>query len=152
MNRTDKLLIHVELYSLTVDYWHDVDRNWGRNAPSYFTENGVFHAAGRVYSGRDQIEKFYRWRETRGARIARHLVTNFQVIIEDESHATTHWVLCLYAADGVPVLPSAPPIQTADVTDVCVREKDGTWRFVSRTLVPLFEGGAPTTVPPAGTM
>ena len=151
MDRQERLSIWFDLQTLNIDYWHDVDTNWGRTAHELYVEDGIFYAAkDTTFKGREAIRKFYSWRESRGARVARHLVSNFRVTIQDERHATTNWVLTLYAADGVPVLPSQPPIQTADCDDVCVRAEDGAWRFVSRRLVPVFVGGAPVTIPPPG--
>jgi hypothetical protein len=56
--------------------------------------------------------------------------------------------MLLYAADGAPILPSAPPIMITDLIDRCVKCDDGKWRYVERNFVPLFMGGAPPTVPP----
>jgi len=39
MTRTERLLAITELQSLLSEYWHDVDTNWGRNAPEYYTED-----------------------------------------------------------------------------------------------------------------
>jgi hypothetical protein len=151
MDRFERCLILSELQTLNVDYWYDVDMNWGRTAHEYFVEDGVYYAAkDAVFKGRDEIRKFYSWRESRGARLARHLVSNFRVVLEGERHATATWVLSLYAADGEPVLPSVPPIQTADCSDVCVRQDDGRWRYVSRRLTTIFASSTPVTIPPPG--
>ena len=153
MDRLERHLIWTDLEKLTVDYWHEVDTNWGRGAHEYFVEDGTFQASNdTIFRGRKEIKNFYTWRESRGARVARHLINNFRVSITDEAHATTNWVLCLYAADGSPVLPSLPPIQVSDSVDVCVRGSDGAWRYVSRKLTSLFAGGAPVTIPPPGTV
>ena len=44
-----------ELHALVIDYWHDVDTNWGHNAPGYYTEDGVFEGTQNTYKGRDKI-------------------------------------------------------------------------------------------------
>ena len=151
MDRLERLLIWAELDKLNVDYWHDVDTNWGRRAHEFYVEDGIFYAAkNTTFTGREEIRKFYSWREGRGARIARHCINNFRVSIQNERNATTNWIMNLYAADGEPVLPSMPPIQTADCTDVCIRGGDGVWRYMSRRLDALFAGGAPVTIPPPG--
>ncbi len=46
------------------------------------------------------------------------------------------------------MLPSAPPIMITDLIDRCVKCDDGKWRYIERTFVPLFMGGAAPTVPP----
>ena len=58
-------------------------------------------------------------------------------------------VLTVHAADGVPVLPTAPPILVADNHAVFVREADGAWRMAENTITALFRGGVPVLVPPA---
>ena len=39
---SERLALTQELYALTIDYWHDVDTNWGRDAPGYFAPDGIF--------------------------------------------------------------------------------------------------------------
>ena len=68
MNITpERLALTHLLHALTIDYRHDVDTNWGRNAPSYYTEDGVFEGTQNAYVGRDKIRQF-----TNGARTAAH--------------------------------------------------------------------------------
>src|SRR6188474_333500 len=102
----ERIALTHQLHALVVDYWHDVDTNWGRNAPDYYTEDGVFVGPAASYAGREKIRAFYKWREDRG-------------------EATSHWFLMLYAADGKPVLPTHPPIQIAYMTDRLVQRGDG---------------------------
>jgi hypothetical protein len=143
----DRLALTQELYALVIDYWHDVDTNWGRNAPGYYTPDGVFKGPAASYPGREKIRQFYRWREDRGARTVVHSVHNFQCLPEGPDKATCHWFLMLYGADGKPVLPTHPPIQIAYMTDKMVRDKDGNWLVAHRTFETWFEGGTPTTNP-----
>ena len=133
-----------------IDYWYEVDLNGGAGVAQRYVEDGIFHAGpGKPLVGRAAIEQFYTWRQDRGARISRHVITNFRAEFADETHATTYCVMMLHAADGKPVLPSAPPIILADLIDRCVKCDDGEWRYIERTFVPLFMGGAAPTVPPA---
>ena len=127
------------------DFWHDVDTNWGRNAAEFYTDDGVFEASRNSYRGRQRIAEFYAYRLSRGPRIAAHVVTNFRVEIQSPDAVISHWFLLLYAHDGEPILPTAPPIQTARATDQCVRGPDGVWRYKHRKFQSLFEGGVPTT-------
>ena len=39
---SERLALTQVLHALAIDYWHDVDTNWGRNAPNYYAEDGVF--------------------------------------------------------------------------------------------------------------
>jgi hypothetical protein len=143
----DRLALIQELHTLTVDYWHDVDLNWGRNAGDYYTEDAVFHGSASTYSGREKIRAFYKWREDRGARTVVHSVVNFTAMFDGGAdQALSHWFLMLYAADGRPVLPTHPPIQVAYMTDKLVR-RDGSWLLTYRKFDPLFEGGTAPTNP-----
>ena len=65
----------------------------------------------------------------------------------NERHTLT---FIIRSADGEPVLPSMPPIQTSDCSDVCIRGDDGVWRYVSRRLQTVFAGATPVTIPPPG--
>ena len=111
---SERLALTQLLHALVVDYWHDVDTNWGLG---YYTEDGVFEGTQNPYVGREKIRQFYKWREDRGARTVVHAVHNFQCLPEGPDKATCHWFLMLYAADGVPPLPSKPPIQISYMTD-----------------------------------
>jgi hypothetical protein len=143
----DRLALTHELYALLVDYWHDVDTNWGRNAPDYYTPDGIFVGSAASYKGREKIRAFYKWREDRGARTVVHSIHNFQALPEGPDKATCHWFLMLYGADGKPVLPTHPPIQIAYMTDHLVRDPKEGWLVTYRRFEPWFEGGTPTTNP-----
>lgn len=142
----ERLALTQKLHALVVDYWHDVDTNWGRKAPDYFTPDGVFIGPAASYNGREMIRAFYKWREDRGARTVVHSVINFQALPEGPDNCTCHWFLMLYGADGKPVLPTHPPIQIAYMTDKMIREGEN-WYLTSRKFETWFEGGTPTTNP-----
>lgn len=137
------------LYMNMVDYWYEVDMKGGAGVSEMYVEDGIFHAGGgKPLVGRAAIEQFYGWRQDRGARTSRHVITNFRAEFKDERHATTQCIMMLYAADGVPILPTAPPIATCDLIDHCIKCDDGKWRYIERIFVPLFLGGVAPTVPP----
>ncbi|MBS0536418.1 MAG: nuclear transport factor 2 family protein [Proteobacteria bacterium] len=143
----ERLRLTQVLHALLVDYWHDVDRNWGRNAPDYYTEDAKFVGSLTSYEGREKIRAFYKWREDRGDRTVVHSVQNFKAFFgSTPDTATCNWFMMLYAADGKPVLPTHPPIQIAYMTDHLVYTKDG-WKVTYRKFDPLFEGGTPPTNP-----
>jgi hypothetical protein len=144
---SERLALTQLLHALVIDYWHDVDSNWGRNAPAYYTVNGVFEGTQNSYVGREKIRQFYKWREDRGARTVVHAVHNFQCLPEGPDKATCHWFLMLYAADGKPVLPTHPPIQIAYMTDHLVQDPAEGWQLTYRKFEPWFEGGTPATNP-----
>ena len=137
--------------ALFADYWFDVDHHWGRHASELYLSDGVFAIGDERMQGRGAVRAFYSWREGRGARQARHVISNLRVVPRAPDRVDVDAILCLYAADGTPVLESKPPILLADVTAQCVCGADGRWQFASHLLKPVFAGGAPITVPPKGT-
>jgi len=136
------------LYMNMIDYWYEVDLKGGAGVSQMYVEDGIFNGGGKPLVGRAAIEQFYTWRTNRGTRTSRHVITNFRAEFTDETHATTYSIMLLYAADGAPILPTAPPIMITDLIDRCVKCDDGKWRYIERTFVPLFMGGAAPTVPP----
>lgn len=147
MDFQDQLRARQELEIMLMEYWHDVDTNWGRNAGPYYTEDGIFESSKNTYHGRAKIEQFYQYRIDRGPRIAVHSVSNFRCVLHSPTEATCNWYLLLYAMDGKPILPTNPPIQIAHMTDKCVKGPDGRWRYKHRKFDTWFEGGVPTTSP-----
>jgi hypothetical protein len=143
-----EMAISYLLARLETEYWYDVDANWGGNAHEFYVEDGIFDMGmgSKPHVGRAAVQHFYAWRKSRGARAARHVVTNFQVRVKNPREATSLCIMSLYAADGEPILPSKPPIMIADVVNECRRGEDDAWRFVSRTLKPVFTGGEAPTI------
>jgi len=138
----ERLRIEAQLH----DYWHDVDRNWGRNAASFYTEDGVFGGEAATYTGRAEIAAFYQYRIDRGVpRVAVHAVSNLRVSFEGREQAHSTWYLLSYAADGQPVLPTHPPIVIALVSDTYRRQPDGRWLCAHRNFEMLFTGGTRPT-------
>jgi hypothetical protein len=147
MNFEERLRAKQELEMLLIDYWYDVDTNWGRNAGDYYTDDAVFESTRASYHGKAKIQQFYQYRVDRGPRVAVHSVSNFRVVLDGPNNATCHWFLTLSANDGKPILPTAPPIQIAFMTDICVKGTDGRWLVKHRKFETWFEGGIPTTNP-----
>ena len=145
MKTEERYLIIQEISDLLARHWHDVDRNWGRNAHNDYTADGSYTTSLRTRSGQDAIKEFYTGRHDRGERVARHLISNLHVTVNDANSATAVWVLTLHAADGAPILPSKPAIMIADVVDQLVRGQNGTWKYRSRAITPLFRDDTPTT-------
>lgn len=143
----DRLSLLQVLTEQEINYWYDVDHNWGRNAHEFYTAGGTFMIGDKIMSGTDAIAGFYHWRQARGERVARHIVTNFRLGAVRTDQAAFECILCLHAADGRPVLHSRPPIMIADVRSECKRGADGRWYYLSHALIPIFEGGEPATIP-----
>jgi len=132
------------LLSRAIDYWYEVDHNYGMNARDFYLEDSVFVNI----RGREAIHQFYIWRKDRGERTSLHLISNFRAEFEGPKLARTYNVMSLYAADGQPVLPSEPAIQIAENFDECVLGDDGQWRYKSRKFTNIFKSPTPNTVPP----
>lgn len=145
MTKTELLLLRYELEALTIDFWHEVDIAGGGKAASYYVEDAVFASSVREYRGRAAIEAFYERRRDRGARVSLHVVQNFRIEPESDTRVRCQYILNLYAADGVPVLPSRPAIMLALVEEVVLKQADGTWRYESRRVFPQFRDETPTT-------
>lgn len=131
-----------------VDYWWDVDRNGAKGALDFYTEDCVYLMCDHRMEGHAPIKSYYDYRQSRGARLVRHVVTNLRAHVQAPDRATLDGVLCVYAADGLPVLPSAPPIMVADTECEFVRGADEKWRFRLHRIIPLFTGGVQVLVPP----
>jgi len=144
MDTLERLQILREIEDLAIDFWDEVDRNWGKNCHEYFTENGSYTTSIKTRTGREMIRAFYDSRENRGERVARHLINNHKITIHDRDRVSAVQILSLYAADGAPVLPSRPAIMMADIYDEIVRV-NGRWLYKSRTIKALFRDETPTT-------
>jgi ketosteroid isomerase-like protein len=132
-----------------VDYWWDVDANDASESAGFYTEDCVYLMCGHRMEGRAAVADYYGYRASRGARLVRHVLTNLRARLQPDGEATVQGVLTVYAADGVPVLPSAPPILVADNSATFVRGADGAWRMRLHTIEALFRGGVEVLVPPA---
>jgi hypothetical protein len=132
-----------------IDYWWDVDRNGARCALDFYTKDCVYLMCEHRMEGHAAIRSYYDYRDSRGPRLVRHVVTNLRAHVQTPEQASVDGVLCVYAADGIPVLPSAPPIMVADIECEFVRDTNGTWRLSLHRIVPLFQGGVRVLAPPA---
>lgn len=131
-----------------IDYWWDVDRNGALRALEFYTEDCVYLMCDHRMEGHASIKAYYDFRDARGDRLVRHVATNLRVRVQAPDQATLDGVLSVYAADGVPILPSAPPIMVADTECEFVRGTDGKWRFRLHRIIALFTGGVAVLVPP----
>lgn len=135
-----------ELQQQLADYWYEVDTNGGLDAHHYYTDDAVFHGPKSSYEGKGKIQEFYKWRIANGPRLAMHSITNFRAWYTGADTAESSCYMLLYAADGVKVLPSAPPIAIVLLTDKYKRVGDR-WLCTYRRFEHWFEGGVPVTNP-----
>jgi hypothetical protein len=63
------------LHMNMVDYWYEVDVKGGAGVSEMYVEDGIFNGGGKPLVGRAAIEQFYSWRQDRGARTSRHVIT-----------------------------------------------------------------------------
>ncbi len=146
MSNAELLELNATLSLQLAEYWHEIDFNGGKNASSYYIPEAEFHGQFASYSGVEKIQQFYDWRREQGPRLSVHSFTNFRArfIGPDSAEATNF--LFLYAANGVKILPTHPPITISLATDRYVR-RDGRWLCTYRRFEHLFEGGAAITNP-----
>lgn len=145
----DDFRVRREVQDRLIDYWWDVDSNDARDALDFYTVDCVYQMCEHRMQGHAAIRQYYDFRASRGARLVRHVLTNLRARVEAPGRASVLGILTVHAADGVPVLPTAPPILIADNQAVFVREADGAWRMAENTITALFRGGVPVLVPPA---
>jgi hypothetical protein len=132
-----------------IEYWWDVDRDGAGRALEFYTEDCVYLMCDHRMEGHAAVKAYYDYRDARGPRLVRHVLTNLRARVKAPDCATLDAVLSVYAADGVPVLPSTPPIMIADNSCELVRGADGVWRFRVHRITALFRGGVEVLVPPA---
>jgi hypothetical protein len=131
-----------------IDYWWDVDCNGAREAASFYTQDCLYQMCEHRMDGPAAVQGYYAFRTARGERLVRHVLTNLRTRSGSGGEATVQGILTVYAADGSPVLPSAPPILLADNQATFVRDAGGTWRMRLHRIDALFRGGVPVLVPP----
>lgn len=143
----DRIALTQHLHVLLNDYWHDVDTNWGRNAPDYFAEDGLWVGDVQTFEGREGVRGFYSWREQRGGRVVFHAVQNLRAQFDGApDRAVCDWVLVLYGGDGTPPIESAPPILIDRIAERWSLTDDG-WKITHRSSSLLFRGGSVLQTP-----
>lgn len=148
MSMNEELLIRLAVQDRLVDYWWDVDCNDAARAGEFYTPDCVYRMCEHRMDGPAAVRAYYAYRAARGPRLVRHVLTNLRARVDSGGQATVSGVLTVYAADGRPVLPSAPPILVADNEATFVRGADGAWRMRHHAITALFRGGVPVLVPP----
>jgi hypothetical protein len=89
MDAIQKMVIAQEIEHQLLDYWREVDGNGGRQAGRFWTEDAVWEAPARTFTGRQEIQGFFDWRLTRGDRLALHVVANLKTIVESQTSASS---------------------------------------------------------------
>ncbi|MVW69969.1 nuclear transport factor 2 family protein [Bordetella sp. 15P40C-2] len=125
-----------------VDYWWLIDQTDAMQAADFYTEDCVYQMLSHRWEGHEPILDYYKFRNARGARLIRHLMSNVRVTLHGPDVATVKAALSVYAADGVPVLPAAAPIMVADEECEFVKCQDGVWRMRKHVITAMFKGGS----------
>ena len=141
---TDNHKLWYALYSLEIAYWHDVDRNGGRSAHEFYVPDGVMVVGHNRFEGRDDIRKFYEWREQQGktsvtgTTTTRHLLNNLSIESSTERSANVIGIVSFYGGVARRMSQPKPPILMTDLVSECVLDDDGRWRYKSHILEPVF--------------
>lgn len=131
-----------------IDYWWDVDANDARQARDFYVERCTYLMCDHRMEGPDAVAQYYAYRASRGARLVRHVLTNLRAH-KDSKKVRVQGVLTVYAADGVPVLPSMAPILVADNEATFMPCDDGVWRMSEHRIIALFQAPGQLLVPPS---
>jgi hypothetical protein len=141
---TDDVALWHALHALECAYWHDVDRNAGRSAHEFYVPDGVMVVGHNRFEGREEIRKFYCWREQQsttsvaGATTTRHLINNLYVESATDRSAKLIGIVSFYGGVAKRTAHPKPPILMTDLIAECVRDDDGRWRYRSHLLQPVF--------------
>jgi SnoaL-like domain len=112
--------------------WEEIDLRRGAAIGDYFTDDAIFDLGPTQYVGRDGIVAAFAARRERGPRTSRHMLTNQRVEFLSSDRARVVGYLLLFASDGLPEQPLAPPVTMGEIVDTCVREGGGRWLIESR--------------------
>jgi uncharacterized protein (TIGR02246 family) len=133
-----RLTAERELLDRVAASWAEIDLADGAAIAGFFAPDGVFDMGPARYAGREAIAEAFRARAARGPRVARHVVTNQRIELEEDDRARVTGYLVLYAGDGEAPLPLTPPTTVGEVTDRFVRDPDEGWLLERRTYRPAF--------------
>ena|SRR5215469_14679871 len=134
----DDLPLWCALNRLIVNYWAEVDNNAGREAHEFYFPNALYAVGNNRFEGVEKIRAFYTRRRQFSEPTTRHLVTNLRLLKDDEPPVVVG-LMSLYRADGRPPIQGVrPPAMIADFEARCASAEDGSWRFQSHLLRPIF--------------
>ncbi len=132
------------LHDMEVRHWYDVNLNFGRTVHELYADEGLFAVGPQERRGPAVIREFYEARAKRGARTARHVLTNFRLVPgSTDGVVRATGIISNYVGDALPPLPSKPAAIMADLVNEYVRAADGRWLYSLHRLVPVFVGDDP---------
>lgn len=120
----------IEIEQLVARYNHAIDKGDGEKWADCFIESGIMDAGGQLIEGKEALAEFaVRFRA--GVRCPRHVTHNMVVDVEDETATLTAYVHMWDSVGDPPVVKLA----ASGVYDDRLVKREGTWRFIRRTLV-----------------
>jgi hypothetical protein len=126
----------IDIEALNAEFTYQLDSGHHEVLADFFTEDGSLGAAGAERAvGRAAIAKRYASRPA--GRTTHHVSTNLRLVFESPTRVHGTRTLTYYAADGTPSK-AATPLGVADYTETYQLGADGAWRYVSRTVTPVF--------------
>ena len=145
--------IALQVQQLVSEFAHEIDTNNGLDIAEFYAADGVFFVGTTEYKGHAAINKFYADRLERipsqhkdGVRVGAHTFVNMRTEIQDQEHASVHFINVSYAGEGHP--PVRMTITPAMITRCRMDfrlEGDGNWRITSFIGTPLLVGDDPFT-------
>lgn len=122
---------------LILDSWHAVDYPGECGVDTHYSADAVFIAPAGTMTGIVEIAAGYAGRSAGPPRLSRHLVTNLIMRPTGNDSMTAHYVLTLFAGDGVAPLPLTGVSAVCDIVDELVDTPAG-WLILRRELTPVF--------------
>ena len=112
-------------------FYYGLDRGDYPLAMKQVAPDCLWERGGVMLRGRQQIEASVRKRSA--TQVARHIVSNFAMLVQDPERATAAYCLALHLYDnGAPAtlpVPGSTPFLLADVTCQFALEPDNAWRI-----------------------
>ncbi len=135
----DDLALWYALNRLMINYWADVDNEGGDRAHEFYLPDALYAVGNNRFEGIEKIRAFYERRRRLGNTTTRHLIGNVRVFPDDQRNVRAVGIMSLYRSDGrPPILGVRPPAMIADFDAQCVLTEEGSWRFRSHLVRPIF--------------
>ncbi|TXN28932.1 nuclear transport factor 2 family protein [Lacisediminihabitans profunda] len=146
MKKRARLAAVLEIQQLVAEFAYRLDIGGGLSVHELFADDGEYSIDGEALTGQAVIATAFAERQARGPRVSRHLFTNLRFASVRSEEAVLTASMVLYAANGVPVLDSHPPLLVADF-DAVVHRVDRRWRFRRLALASIFRGSGELVTP-----
>lgn len=146
MKKRAHLAAVLGVQQLVAEFSYRLDVGGGLTVHELFTDDGEYAIDGETLTGRAVIAAAFAERQARGPRVSRHLFTNLRLASLRSEEAVFTASMVLYAANGVPVLKSHPPLMVADIQGI-THHVGRHWRFRRLALESVFRGSGDLVTP-----